>query len=206
MTKSNSTPWGLKERLSLILSGQDSGVPGPLADIPVIRIKKQDFRLMQERLGLCSEIAPCSQGKALGSLPVESVGTPWVLLLDEGEELDPREMPALRGMVSQEPCFIWDLAVESLVQEEVLSDFEWVTTPDMARILGPRGRIHYLLEPRLLPRKALAAALRGEARKIEHRAQSLSAHHKKTGAARKSSSKAKTVRPKPLSGGPFQVF
>lgn len=170
MRKTNRLSSGLKERLSLILCGDSSAVPDLLADLPIIRLEKSEFRLIQERLGLDSEPAAWSNKQVLSSLEMESVTTPWVLLLEEGEEVDPKDRRTLLEIVSQEPSCIWDLAVERLVEKETLSDFDWVTTRDMCQILGKSGRIHYLLEPRLIPQKALGAAIRAEARKMERRA------------------------------------
>lgn len=153
-----------------MLSHEGFEAPGLLADLRVIRVQHAEFLLIQERLGLHGRAASWSLGQPLIPFPMESVATPWVLLLEEGEALDPKDMPALWEIISRDSPCIWDLAVERLVGEETLSDFEWVTTRDMCRILGTRGRTHYVLEPRLFPKNALGKTMEAKGPNMERRA------------------------------------
>ncbi len=169
MKRATGLPSGIKERLSLILSGQGPVVPGSLMDLTVIRIGSHEFRLIQRCLALHEEHPSPSELKDLGSLLLKCT-TPWLFLMKAGEELDPKDLQALGEMTSRQPSCIWDLPVERLLEEDILTEFDWVTTRDMCGILGYRGRTSYLLEPRLVPKQALQAAIRAETRKMERRA------------------------------------
>jgi len=150
----------LAERVSLVLLGQDSWEPVRLGNVAAFRLARGP----SGRLGLLpvgsSAFSSSDQGRA--SLEPQAIKTPWILLMKEGEELDAQGVAILRDLLSSEPCCAWDVAIESMLEEEILSSFEWVTTPDLCSLLGAKGRRYYSLEPRLLPSNALWAVPGGE--------------------------------------------
>ncbi len=166
--KKKNPKQGLEHRVSLVLLGKSPTVPKLLGGLPLFRI--QEAHLWPLAGMRNPGDAQAHTGLEVASFtPFSSIQTPWVLLMEEGEELDPRGLDMLRELVSQEPSCVWELAVELMLEENVVSDFEWVTTSDLVGILGTKGKPYHQLEPRLFPQEALRMAWPKQTEAMERR-------------------------------------